>query len=207
MQLYMSSQKFGNKIDILKKWIKEHDNKILLIFNALDVKDEKKIESNIKEDVNLLQEIGFDVKIVDLKEYFENNKRLEKDFIKYKACCVMGGNVFVLRQAMKYSGFDEFLYKNISENDFLYIGYSAGCCILCKDLKIFQTVDEPIRFYEKDRILYDGLNLIDYIFIPHYKSNYHKANLIDEVVKKCKFENKKFQAISDGDVIIQYKEK
>ncbi len=198
----MSSQKFGDKIDRLKKWMKEHDNKILLIFNALDAKDEAKINFNIKEDIKLLQEIGFNVEVVDLKEYFENNKKLREDFIQYNACCIMGGNVFVLRQAMKYSGFDEFLHEKYSNNDFLYIGYSAGSCVLCKDLKIFDKVDEPIKFYGKNSVIYDGLNLIDYVFIPHYKSNYHKVNLIEEVVEKCKCENKNFKAVRDGEVIV-----
>lgn len=203
MKLYMSSQKLGNEIDVLKKWINEHNNKILLIFNALDAKSKEKIEFNIKEDKKLLQEIGFEVKLVDLKDYFEDNKKLNNDFIKYNACCVMGGNVFVLRQAMRYSGFDEFLYQKFSDNNFLYIGYSAGSCVLCENLKIFDIVDEPIKFYEKNEIIYNGINFINYIFIPHYESNYHKVNLIQEVVEKCKIENKKFRAVRDGEVIIQ----
>lgn len=199
----MSSQKFGNEIEVLRNWINEHNNKILLISNALDAKEKRKIEFNVKEDTELLQEIGFDVKLVDLKDYFKNNKELNKDFSKYKACCVMGGNVFVLRQAMKYSGFDEFLCQKFLNNDFLYIGYSAGSCVLCKNLKIFDIVDEPIKFYEKNEIIYNGLNFIDYIFIPHYESNYHKVNLIQEVVEKCKIKNENFKAVRDGEVIIQ----
>lgn len=202
MKLYMSSQKFGNKIDILKQWINEHDNKILLIFNALDAKEKRKIEFNIKEDTKLLQDIGFDVKVVDLKYYFENNKKLKQDFAKYNSCCIMGGNVFVLRQAMEYSGFDKFLYEKSLDNDFLYIGYSAGCCILGKDIKIFDIIDEPIKFYGKNRILYNGLGFINYIFIPHYKSDYHKVNLIEELAEKCKYENKNFKAVKNGEVII-----
>lgn len=203
MVLYLSSQKFGNNVKFLKKWIENHNKKILLIFNALDAKEKEKIEFNIKEDTELLQEIGFNVKLVDLKDYFQNNKKLNQDFNKYSACCVMGGNVFVLRQAMRYSGFDEFLYQKFSDNNFLYIGYSAGSCVLCENLKFFDIVDEPIKFYEKNEIIYNGLNFIDYIFIPHYESDYHKVNLIQEVVEKCKIENKEFRAVRDGEVIIK----
>ena len=59
MLLYLSSQKFGNKTNLLKNWIKEHDNKILLVFNAMDAKGAEKVENNIKEDRKLLEEIGF----------------------------------------------------------------------------------------------------------------------------------------------------
>lgn len=61
MLLYLSSQKFGSDINVLKKWIETHNNKILLIFNALDTKGKEKIDSNIEEDTKLLEEIGFDV--------------------------------------------------------------------------------------------------------------------------------------------------
>lgn len=44
MLLYLSSQKFGNKINLLKNWIKEHDNKILLVFNAMDAKDAERLK-------------------------------------------------------------------------------------------------------------------------------------------------------------------
>lgn len=118
----------------------------------------------------------------------------------------MGGNVFVLRQAMKYSGFDIFL-KEISNNDnYLYIGYSAGSCVLSQKLDIFKYVDDSINFYNKDEVIYDGINLINYVFIPHYKSDYHKSYLIDEIVEKCKKENIKYKAFSDGEVIIENQE-
>lgn len=76
---------------------------------------------------------------------------------------------------MKHSGFDIFLKEISNDDNYLYIGYSAGSCVLSKRLDIFKNVDEPINYYNKDEIIYDGINLIDYVFIPHYKSNYHKA--------------------------------
>ena len=30
----------------------------------------------------------------------------------------------------------------------------------------------------------EGLDFIDYIFIPHYKSDYHKVHLIEKIVEK-----------------------
>ena len=170
MILYLSSQKFGDKYDYLKRWISNHNNKILLIFNALDAKGQDKINNNVKEDINLLRQIGFEVTVIDLKEY---------------------------------SGFDTFL-KKISNNDnYLYIGYSAGSCVLSKRLDIFESVDEPIDFYNKGKIIYEGIGFIDYTFIPHYKSNYHKAYLIDEIVNICEKDNIEYKAFRDGEVIIE----
>ena len=70
MILYLSSKKFGNNVKFLKDWIDNHNKKILLIFNALDAKGEDKIINNVKDDINLLEEIGFEVKTIDLKKYF-----------------------------------------------------------------------------------------------------------------------------------------
>lgn len=146
MLLYLSSQKLGNRVDVLKKWIKEHDNKILLIFNALDAKGQEVIDRNVSEDKKILEEIGFDVSICDLKNYFYCPEKLRGDFRKYHAFCVMGGNVFLLRQAMKYSGFDQFL-KEVFTLDYLYIGYSAGSVILSKDLNGFRGIDDEVFYF------------------------------------------------------------
>lgn len=203
MLLYMSSQKFGNDTKILKEWIEKNDNKIAIIPNALDAKGEERIQKNLKEDIELLEEIGFNVTIINLKNYFGNYNKLKEELLNYNACCIMGGNVFVLRKAMELSGLDTFLKETISKDNYLYIGYSAGNCVLSESLNYLDIVDEPIRFYDESNVNYEGLGFIDYIVIPHYKSNYHKSHLIDELVNKCENEKIKYKAISDGEVLIE----
>lgn len=41
------------------------------------------------------------------------------------------------------------------------------------------------------------------LFIPHYKSNYHKAFLIDEIVNQCRNDKINYKAFRDGKVIIE----
>ena len=203
MILYLSSQKFGNDHTFLKEWVTKHGNKLLLIFNALEIKSQEKKEANIKEDTELLEEIGFDVKVVDLKDYFGKEELLKQEFKEYNSFCIMGGNTFVLRQAMKYSGFDIFLQELKNNNDYLYIGYSAGSSVLSKDFELLKLVDSTVNTYIKDDIINEGVGLIDYLFIPHYKSDYHKSDLIEEVVNICQRGNVKYKALSDGEVIIE----
>lgn len=203
MILYLSSKKFGNNEKFLRDWISNHNNKILLISNALDIKEKEKVDKNINEDINLLEKIGFKVDTIDLKKYFDKHDELEKICKKYNALCVIGGNVFVLRAAMKYSGFDRYLKKISKDGNYLYLSYSAGSVVLSKKIDMFKIVDEPIDFYNKKEIIEEGLNLIDYLFIPHYKSNYHKAHLIDEIVNNCKNNNIKYKAFKDGEYIIE----
>ena len=203
MVLYLSSKYFGANTNYLEQWIKDNSKKILLIFNALDAKGKDKIINNVDNDKKLLEKIGFEVTVVDLKEYFGKYDELKKMCTKYNAFCVMGGNVFVLRGAMKYSGFDRYLKEISTDNNYLYIGYSAGACVLSRRLNLYENVDDPIDYYNKGEIIYDGLNLINYVFIPHYKSDYHKSYLIEELVDKCKLENIDYKALCDGEVIIE----
>ncbi|MCR5186331.1 MAG: peptidase E [Clostridia bacterium] len=174
-----------------------------MIFNALDTKDKEKINNNIKEDTSLLEIIGFDVTVIDLKDYFGKYDELKHVCQNYNAFCVMGGNTFVLREALRYSGFDILLKEMSNSNNYLYIGYSAGSSVLSENLDIFKIVDEPINCYNNGDIIHDGIGLINYVFIPHYKSDYHKAHLIDKIVDICERDNIAYKALSDGEIIIE----
>lgn len=125
MKLYLSSYKLGNKTEELKKWIMEHNNKICLIPNSRDVYPESERKtSGIQSDVNDLTNLGFDVTIISLKDYFNNRSELLKKLKKFNAFYIIGGNTFTLRQAMYLSGFDEYLKTIKNNSNYLYAGYS-----------------------------------------------------------------------------------
>ncbi len=204
MLLYLSSYKLGDRKDVLKKWILENGNKIILISNSKDWRidcDEK--EQGIKKNVADLEEVGFDVKRIDLRNYFGKKEQLEKDLEGYFAFYVLGGNVFILRKAMQLSGFDEYILKKQNDDKYLYAGYSAGICVLGPSLYGLDIVDKPINPYNEEEVLYGGLNILDFMPIPHYKSNHPESKLIDEEVKFLKENKIKYKTLQDGDVIIK----
>ena len=135
MKLYLSSYKLGNHTEELENWIEEHGNKILLIPNSLDIYEdnERKIIS-INKNIKELEELGFEVIVLSLKDYFEKYDKLKEDFSKYSSFFVIGGNVFALRKAMQLSGFDKFLKEILNNPNYLYAGYSAGICVLAPNL-------------------------------------------------------------------------
>ena len=208
MLLYLSSYKLWNKKDILKKWIKENGNTILIIANSRDWSpdtDEK--EESIKRNITELQELGFSVVRIDLRNYFKNKAKLKEDLEKYNAFYVIGGNTYTLRMAMKYSGFDEYI-KGISiKKNYLYSGYSAGICVLSQDLRGLDLVDEPLNPYTNEPVLYDGLGILDYVPVPHYKSDHPESALVDKVVNFFNEKGIKYKALKDGEVIVQDTEK
>ena len=202
MNLYLSSYMLGNKINILKKLINYSGSKIALIPNALDCEEPNNRNQQINEFLESLNELSFDVKIIDLKKYFGNSIKLIQDLNDFKAVCIMGGNVFVLRKAMELSGFDNFLINNRNNNQMLYLGYSAGICILGKTLSGLDIVCNPINPYNDSPANYTGLGLIDYAIAPHYKSNHKSSELIDKVVEYYDCKKINYKSLKDGEVIL-----
>lgn len=210
MKLYLSSHKLGNREEFLKRWLRYNDKNIVLITSARDCKEQNDIErEKIKENVIMLEEVGFTVKLLSLKDYFDKKSKLKDDLKDYHAFCVIGGNVFVLRLAMKLSGFDEYLKEISLEKDYLYVGYSAGSCVLSPTLKGLEILDEPINPYSNDEIIYEGLNLINYVFLPHYNS-FCYGDKVNNVIGLCEKEHIRYDTFNDGEVIIEntfYKER
>ena len=207
MKLYLSSYKVGTRIDELKKWIDEHGNKICLIPNARDTyPDNERKTSRIHADVKELTDLGFDVTIVSLKDYFNEKEKLLSKLKEFNAFYVIGGNAFVLRQAMFLSGFDEYLNTLKNDSNYLYAGYSAGICVLAKDMHGLEKCDaSDINPYGIDTI-WNGLGYFDYIFLPHYKSNHKETELIDICVEYCNKHNIKYKTLCDGEVIVKQTE-
>lgn len=204
MKLYLSSYKIGNYENELKNWIKNNGNKIVLIPNSRDIYPDSERKANgINNDVSLLETIGFNVKVLSLKEYFGNYNKLKNDLKDYKAFWVIGGNTFALRKAYELSGFDKFLKEISNKDDYLYGGYSAGICVLAPKLQGLDLVDEPINPYNDEDVIYDGIGLLDYLPIPHYKSDHPESELVDKTVEFCNKNKITYKTLSDGDVFIQ----
>ncbi len=203
MRFYLSSYKVGDKKSELEKWIKKHGNKICLIPNARDVYPDSEIKTaKIQEDVDELTGLGFDVTIISLKDYFDDKEGLTNALKPFSAFYVIGGNTFALRQAMYLSGFDQYLKTIENDPNYLYAGYSAGICVLAKDLHGLDICDDPdLNPYGIDTI-WDGLGYFDFIFLPHYKSNHKETNLVDDTVAYCDKNNIKYKTLRDGEVFL-----
>ena len=206
MKLYLSSYKIGERTDELTKWIKCNDNKILVIPNALDIfpDGERKLKGIIDK-CNELEEIGFEYEILDLRKYFGKKDSLVEEIKSYHAFYVLGGNVFVLRTAMKLSGFDEYLQELSTNPNYLYAGFSAGICVLAENLKGIEMVDDCNQDpYNYGNIIWEGIGLINYLPIPHYDTPSHpESHLMYNVVNYLKDNMLAYKTLKDGEVIIE----
>lgn len=205
MKLYLSSYGLGNEIEKLKTMIPK--GKIGYIPNALDFSnaDVERRERHIERDMNSLRELGLEVELLDLKNFFGKKDKLKKKVEDIGAVFVSGGNTFILRQAMKISGLDEILIEMKENNvDFLYAGYSAGGCVLAPSFRNYSIVDNSNDFpYEEiQETIWDGLGLVDFALMPHFESEHPESQDVGKEIELCKKHNIPYKAIRDGEVII-----
>jgi dipeptidase E len=205
VRLYLSSWRIGRHPEIITGCLSK-GSRIGYISNAIDDAPEF---SEVKEAVNQrnhaeLRELGLVPTVLNLKDYFENPSKLEVKVRDLAALWVSGGNVFVLRQAMKLSGLDRILAELASDREFFYGGYSAGACVCSPNLSAFQIVDNPtvLPYPLQRETIYEGLGLIEFAFLPHFKSNHSDSAAIDLEVDYCQKSKISYRAFQDGEVFV-----
>ncbi len=206
MKFYLSSYKLGNEIEKLKAMISLSNKRTAYISNALDLSDDlERRKQSEQADIDQLNMVGLsDIEKIDLRDYFSKKDELEKKISGFDVIWVRGGNCFVLRQAMKLSGFDEILKDLFKKEGIIYGGYSAGVCVLAPTLKGIDLIDDPKvnPYTNQEEIIWDGVDLLDYTILPHYKSDHFESEKVDEAVEYMKNNKIPFKPLRDGEVII-----
>ncbi|MBC8495952.1 Type 1 glutamine amidotransferase-like domain-containing protein, partial [archaeon] len=186
MKFYLSSFRLGDKSAELVRLMPEN-KKIAYIPNANDYTNvdlDRKIKWE-RLDIDSLEKIGLTVEYLDLRNYFDKTDDLRKKLSGFGGVFIRGGSAFVLRQAMKLSGFDIIFKELLKREDFVYSGYSAGICVLAPDFKAIQIVDDASDwpYKELQETIWEGLGYLDYMILPHYKSNHPESADIDKEVE------------------------
>ena len=206
MKYYLSSFKVGNEELELKRITENGNKKVAFINNALDfATDLARKKQSDALDIFELEKLGFHVDIIDLRCFFNSRNELETKLEEYDVIWVRGGDTFVLAQAMKLSGFDNVINKfHKNKRNTVYGGYSAGICILGPTLRGIHLADDPTQkpYGEHHQTIWEGLNVLDYVIVPHYKSNHPESEDIDKVVEYLIDNKILFKVLRDGEAII-----
>jgi dipeptidase E len=204
MKLYLSSYKIGDEPQKLVDLVGSN-KKAAVIPNALDFStDIERRKGSMQKEIDDLKKLGFEPEEVDLREYFGKPDELSKKLSNYGMIWARGGNAFVLRRAYKESGMDEWLKEQKDNKELVYAGYSAGVCILSPTLKGIEMVDDPNivpEGYNKD-IVWDGIGLIDFIFVPHFESNHPESEATNKEVEYYIKNEINFKTLKDGEAIV-----
>jgi dipeptidase E len=203
MRLFISSYRAGKHDQDLREFIGKID-KVAVITNSKDYKTEQERQISVQENFDYWRSIGLEPTEIDLRPYF-NKPGAENLFKKHNFIWLAGGNVFLLRRALKYSGIDKYLGDAARKNEIILGGESAGAIIMGPTLKYSETEEdedspkytpEP---YEKEEI-WSGLDLIAYVPVPHYKT--HDYIGIDEYIKKLEKTGIPHKKMTDDQAII-----
>jgi len=205
MKFYLSSYKFGNDVERLREMLPA-GSRTGHINNARDFTgaDPERRARHQQEELNKLNELGFVAEVLDLKDYFGRQEALREKLLELDGLWVGGGNTFVLRQAMRLSGFDVLFAELRLRKGFLYGGYSAGVCVLCDSLRYIENVDDPndMPYSGSTEVLWEGLHVFGFGILPHYDSDHPESKAVGREVERC-IENKwLFKVLRDGEVMV-----
>lgn len=187
-------------IDLLPK-----DGKVAVITNAADYRDEAGIIERLDQEINLFKSHGLIADRLDLREYFGDVlNSLYKRLKQYDLVWVRGGNSFVLRRAMRQSGFDEIIVDMLAGDEIVYGGYSAGACVMTPTLLGIDLCDDPNIIPEgyDQEIIWDGLGLVDYSIVPHYKSDHPESAVLDETAYFLEDRGMPHKTLRDGEALL-----
>jgi dipeptidase E len=201
MRLYLSSLGLGNKADKLLEMVGAA-RRVAVIANACDFRIAER-NDRLEREIADLQRIGLEPVELDLRDYFDT-KFQASDLLGYGMVWVRGGNAFILRRAMKQSGFDVAITQVLNGDNLVYGGYSAGTCVLAPDLHGIELCDDPNQVPDgyQPEVVWEGLGLINYAIAPHYKSDHPESAKIDKVVDYFEHNDIPYTALSDGEVVI-----
>jgi dipeptidase E len=201
MKFYLSSSGFGNEVATLQRMLPA-GSRIGHIVNAQDRTGAiPAVASAFQlEEMEALNRFGYRAEALDLRTYFGKAGELSARLSQLDGLWVSGGNTFVLRWAMRLSGFDGLFPELRKWPGFFYGGSSAGICVLCDSLKYIQNVDDPyfVLYDGSASTMWEGLDVFDHGILPHYRS----SRAIKKAVQACIDKKWLFKALRDGEVIV-----
>ena len=202
MRLYLSSHGFGDHVATLHEMVGAN-KKVLYIDNAKDDWGEDARAQHVAEKHAEFEKEGFDFYELDLRKYIGKTDLLEKIVAGSGLVWGGGGNTFLLRRAMKYSGLDTILQNDLKADVFVYGGSSAGSVIMTKTLRGVEMEDDPYVVpagYEEE-IIWSGLGIVYPQLVPHFGTEYfgEKAQAMVDYFEE---NGLKYVTLKDGEVYI-----
>lgn len=205
MKLFLSSYRAGNHSQELLDFLGDI-KKVAFISNAKDYKIKTERDKSMRENFDFWQSIGIEPTEIDLRPFF-HKPGVEKLLEDFDFVWLAGGNTFLLRRALSYSGLDKFLIEKVKTGKLIYGGESAGAIMAAPTLRGSEDEDSPGHEddpnyvpepYQKE-ILWDGLGFLDFVLVPHYK-NPEIAESIEGYIEYLKQHQIEFKTLTEQEV-------
>ena len=198
MRLYLSSFRLGNDPAEFVRLARGH--RVGLIMNALDHRSHDRdiwLEGQTAD----LSTLGFEVREIDLRAYFGKPRELAGDLDALDALWINGGNTFILRRAMRQSGFDDLIADLLNDDRILYGGFSAATVIAAPSLKGLEMVDDPAEIPDDypEEVVWEGLGLLPFSIVVHYRSDHPEARAVEDEVTFYRQNGIAYRTLRDGE--------
>lgn len=132
MRLFLSSWRINQNARDLTQ-LAGDNARTAVVLNALDSIPDLRRGERQEQECHALEALGPCGFELDLRAYFGRQAALRTALERAGLIWVTGGNVFVLRQAMRRSGLDAVLGELVRGGALVYGGYSAGACVAWPD--------------------------------------------------------------------------
>lgn len=205
MRLYLSSEWLGARAGALLDMLT--GPKVAVIANGYDgAADAAGVyRAQAHDAIAEFRTLGLEPDTLDLRAHFGDPASLRARLAAYDLVWAMGGNSFVLRRAMRQSGFDHIIRDMTEADAIAYGGYAAGAVVAGPSLRGLELMDDPFDVPEgyDDQLVWTGLGLTPFAIVPHYLSRHRSAAAAEKVVSYMQARRMRFRAIGDGEVIVQ----
>lgn len=194
MKLFLSSMAISaEQADAFNELFsqKPGDIKLALIENASDTYD-RSSANWVNENLIAIQTRGYQVEIVDLREYLNESSSLKAKLEEKDAIWLGGGNTYYLRWILKATGADKIITELVQAGT-VYGGGSAGAIVAGPTLKHFEGTDDPS---DSPEVILDGLHLTETVVIPH-AGNEKYGDIMAQVESLLKAEQFSVTPITD----------
>ncbi len=202
MRLYLSSFDLGDRPEELVA-LAGAARRAAIILNALDNRPKARADW-LKDQTGKLTGLGFSVVELDLRTYFGKPDRLETFLGGIDLVWINGGNTFILRRAMKQSGFDRLIKNAVAGNAIVYAGFSAAAVIASGCLRGLELTDDPQDVppgYDA-AVVWDGLGFVPFALAVHFKSDHPESDSVDREIAFYEGNGIPYRTLRDGEVLI-----
>lgn len=205
MRLFLSSLFLGDHADTLVR-MTGRSARVALIANALDNFPDFRAHYLEEEVYPLFAPLGFRCELLDLTDYFDAADGLAAHLARFDLVWAIGGNSFLLRRAMRLSGFDAALLPLLADASRVYGGWSAGAVVAGTDLFGIDLMDDASATapgYPDGEALWEGLGLVDGTLVPHFESDNREAPAAARAVREIERSGRTPIALKDGEVLVR----
>jgi dipeptidase E len=201
VRLYLSSFDLGNATDRLVSLAPQA--RVGLIVNALDNRPAARRQWRTRQG-DALTALGFTVTELDLRDYFARPDTLRDVLGGLDMVWVNGGNTFILRRAMKISGFDGVIRGALADDTIAYAGFSAAAVVLPDSLEGLEAVDDPHDVPEgySPAVEWSGLGVLPFRVVVHYQSDHAESAAVEREVAFYESRGLSYRMLRDGQALV-----